>query len=76
MCGALTLAGCQVLTKAALLCPSSAGQERENITKGSWVEVRTGKGHSSITVIDKTDLAWGNLIYYQSNHSRVMRNKN
>ena len=31
--GGLTLAGCQVPTKAALSLPSSAGQGRENITK-------------------------------------------
>lgn len=34
-CGGLTLAGGQVPTKAAVLIPSSAGQERKNITKSS-----------------------------------------
>lgn len=34
-CGGLALAGCQVLTKASLSLPSSTGQGRENITKGS-----------------------------------------
>ena len=56
--------------------PSSAGQGREKITKGSWVKVRTGRDHSAITVTGKTDSTWGKkLIYYQSNQSRVMRNK-
>ena len=59
-CGGLTLAGCQVPTKAALSLHSSAGQGRENITKGSWVEIRTGRDHSLITVMGKTDSTWGN----------------
>jgi len=42
-CGGLTVAGHQVPTKAALSLPSSAGQGRENRTKGSWVEVRAGR---------------------------------
>ena len=54
-CGGLTLAGYQVPTKAALSLPSSAGQGRENIMKGSWVEIRTGGDHSAITVTGKTD---------------------
>jgi len=37
------------------VAPLSAGQGRENITKVSWVEVRTGRGHSTITVMGKTD---------------------
>jgi len=35
--------------------PSSAGQGRGDMMKGSRVETRTGRGHSSITVRDKTD---------------------
>jgi len=42
-CGGLTLAGCQVLIKAALSLPSSTGQGRENTAKGSWVQIRTGR---------------------------------
>lgn len=34
-CGGLVLASCQVPTKAVLLLPSSAGQERGNTAKGS-----------------------------------------
>ena len=34
--------------------PSSAGQGRENVMKGSRVETRTGREHSPITVTDKT----------------------
>lgn len=40
-CGRLTLAGGQVLSKVALLVPSPGGQERDNITKSSWVEMLT-----------------------------------
>jgi len=35
--------------------PSSTGQGRGNMMKGSRVEIRTGRDHSSITVTDKTD---------------------
>jgi len=42
-CGGLTLAGFQVPVKAALSLPYSGGQGRQNITKGSWVEIRTGR---------------------------------
>ena len=48
-CGGLTLAGCQVPTKAILSLPAppSAGQGRQNITKGSWVKIRTRRDHST-----------------------------
>jgi len=39
--------------------PSSAGQGRGNIAKGSRVEIRTGRDHSQITAIDKADRTWG-----------------
>jgi len=58
-CGRLTLARCQVPTKATLSFPS-AGQGRANVTKGSWVEIRTGRDHSPVTVTDKPDLTQGN----------------
>jgi len=61
-CGGLTLAGCQTPPKPLYHPPSSAGQGREKITKGSWVEVRTGRHHSSITVTGKTDWTWEKLI--------------
>jgi len=35
--------------------PSSAGQGRRSMMKGSRVEIRTGRDHSPITVMDKTD---------------------
>jgi len=35
--------------------PPSAAQGRENTMKGSWVEIRTRRDHSPITVTDKTD---------------------
>jgi len=40
-----------------LLChsPSSAGQGRGNAMKASPVETRTGRDHSPITDMDKTD---------------------
>jgi len=46
--------------------PFSTGQGRGNMMKGSRVEVRTGRDHSLITVMDKTDWSWGEkerLIY-------------
>jgi len=42
-------------TKPLYHCPSSAGQGRGNVMKGSRVEIRTGRDHSPITVTDKTD---------------------
>jgi len=33
--------------------PSSAGQGRENMTKVSWVEIRTGRNHSPIAFMGK-----------------------
>jgi len=35
--------------------PPSAQQGRGNMMKGSRVEIRTGRGHSPVTVTDKTD---------------------
>lgn len=58
--GCLTLAGCQVPTKAALPLPSSVGQGKENTMKGSWVEVRAGRDQSLLAVIGKTESMWGN----------------
>lgn len=43
-CDGVTLAEHQVLTKAA---PSSAGQGREDTTKGFWIRVRAGRDHSA-----------------------------
>jgi len=39
--------------------PSSAGQGRENITKDSWVKIRTGRDHSPVTATGKTVSTWG-----------------
>lgn len=33
---------------------------KRNITKDSWVKIRTGRNHSLITVKGKTDSKWGN----------------
>lgn len=41
------------------LCHSSAGQGRENIAKGSWVEMRTGRDHLPNTIMGKADSAEG-----------------
>lgn len=67
-CNGLTLAGCQVSTKAApLSLPSSAGQGTKKIMKDLWVEIRTGKllPWAKQTQLRKTDLLpikseWGN----------------
>jgi len=61
VCGGLTLAEHQVPTKTALSLPSTAGQGRENIMKGSRVEIRTGRDHSPFTVAGKTDSTWGKI---------------
>jgi len=53
-CGGLTLAGGQVPTKAALSLPSSAGQGRGNMMKGSRVETRTGRDLSPTAFMGKT----------------------
>jgi len=39
--------------------PSSAGQGRGIMMKGSRVEIGTGRDHSPITIMDKTDWTWG-----------------
>lgn len=41
VCGGLTLSECQVPTKTSLSLSSSAGLERDNVMKGSWVRIRT-----------------------------------
>jgi len=42
-------------SKPLYYSPFSAGQGRENMKKGSRIELRTGKGHSPITITEKTD---------------------
>jgi len=54
--------GLQVPTKAALSLPSSTGQEKENRTKGLWVKIRAGRGHSLIAAMGKPDSTWKKLI--------------
>lgn len=61
-CVGLTLAGSQVPTKAALSIPSSAEQVRETRTKGLWVGIRTGRDHSLVIVVGKTDSTGGDQI--------------
>jgi len=41
--------------KPLCLSSSSAGQGGGNMMKGSRVETRTGRNHSPVTVMDKTD---------------------
>jgi len=44
------------------------------MVKGLRVETRTGRDHSPITAMDKTDWTWGekgNLFYHKSNQSRI-----
>lgn len=70
----MSLAECQVPTKAALSLPSSAGEGRK-YNKRLVVEIRSRRGHSAITVMGKTDPAGGKncFISHQSNQSRAMR---
>lgn len=74
-CGRLTLVGFAVPTRAAVSLPSSSGQGRENLRQGSWAEMRAGGDHLAITVMSKTDSAWGNLFNLMANQSRVIRSK-
>jgi len=69
--GAFSLAVHQVPTKAALSLHFSAGQGRKNMTKGLWVEIRTGRDHSPITITGKTDLTWGKLIEFITIQIRI-----
>jgi len=64
-----------VPTKAALSLPSSAGQGRENTTKGLWIEVWIGKDYSPITIMGKPDSTWEKLILFITNQyqSKTMR---
>lgn len=49
------------------LLSSSTGQKRRNKTKYSWVEIRTERNNSLITVMVKPASTWEiSLIYYQS----------
>jgi len=77
LCGGLTLAGCQVPTKATRsLLSSAGGQQRENTMKGSWVEMRTGRWLSNYHHRqNRLDSGKINFIYYQSNQTRIVRNK-
>lgn len=54
----LTLAEGQAPTKVSLWLPSANEEERENVTKDSWVEIRIRRNHSLIAIIGKTDSAW------------------
>lgn len=62
-CSALALVGHQVCTKAALSLSTLAGLEGEIIMKGLGVEIKTGMGHSPITITSRL------------NQRRMMRNK-
>lgn len=70
VCGGLTFDGCQMPTEAAPSLLSSVERGRGNITKCSWIEIRAGKDHLPISIMGKTDLTLGKLIYYQSNQGR------
>jgi len=50
-----SLPGHQVPTKAALSLPPPNWTGQKNMTKGSCVKIRTGRDHSPVTVIGKTD---------------------
>lgn len=50
----MTLARPQAPAKATLLLPSRARLEMKKITKDSWAEIRTGKGHASNAIRGKT----------------------
>lgn len=62
-CLGLTLTEHQMPTKVALSLPSSVGQGRQNIMKDLWIEIRTGRDRSPVTVSSKTGSTWGKGIY-------------
>lgn len=62
-CVGLTLGGSQVPSKAALPLPSSAEQGRENRMKSLWVGKGTGRDHSPVPVMGKTDSTWGYQVW-------------
>jgi len=51
-----SLAECQVLTRAALLFRLLNWTRERNMMKSLWVKIRTGRDHSPITIMGKTDL--------------------
>jgi len=59
LCFGLAWTNARCLPKLLCHSPSSTGQGRGNMMKGSRVEIRTGRDHSPITVMDKTDRTWG-----------------
>lgn len=67
--GGLTLAACQVLTKAALSISSTTGQGRENISKGSWAGIKAQRDHLPVIIKGKTESTWGNS--FITNQNRV-----
>lgn len=75
-CGCLTLAGCQVSTKAhpSLL---SSREKRRNTMKGLWVETRTGTDLSLILLLRASKLDLGKLIEFiiNQNQCRLMKSK-
>jgi len=40
--------------------PPQLERGEKNMTKGSWVEIRTVRDPSPVTVMDKIDSTWGN----------------
>lgn len=56
-CCGLMLPWCQAPTKAAPSFPSAMGKRRDNITKGSWFEIRTRRDHPSNTTMGKIGFA-------------------
>lgn len=73
----LTLAQYQVPTEVTLSVSFLAGQDREHVAKGLWVEIRTGRHHSAITVTGKSDSLGEKLVQLitSQNQSRIMSYK-
>lgn len=70
------MAGCHVPTQVTLIIPlPQLNKGEKKIKRPSQIEIRVGRDHSAVTVMGKTRLDLGKLIYYQSHQSRVMRNK-
>lgn len=53
------LAGWQAPIEATFSLPSGTEQQRQNIKKGSWVDMRTGRDDSANIIKAKPHSIWG-----------------
>lgn len=62
--------------RSCSITPLISWTEKRKYNEGLWVKMKTERDHRLITVTSKTDSTWEmSLIYYQSNQTRIMRDK-